>query len=149
MPRLRSVCDGLMSCSKNSVRNATASFCRSRRSWSCRVRLSASSPKTLSSSDIGTRPCFVTAAVGPSQNKTHRAEQAELLLVEDGAALGDLEPAALALEPVAIVPDEDSIEIVVAEAMNDEIRRHRDHVAVDGGNAHIADQPPRPRHRIF
>src|ERR1700730_17975884 len=146
MPRVFNVCDGLMSCSKNSVRNSLASLCRSRRSSSCCARLPASSPKTLSSSDIRVSsvsfpvmPGLVPGMTIMSQNKTHRAEQTQLLRIENSAPLGDLEVAALALEPVAVLADEDAVEIVVAVAVDDEIRRRGDHVTVDAGDAHIAN----------
>ena len=54
--------------------------------------------------------------VRTSENKAHRAEQAKLLGIEDGAPLGDFQPAALSLELVAVMADENPQQIVVADS---------------------------------
>src|SRR5579863_2338607 len=69
------------------------------------------------------------------QNKTHRPQQAEFFSVENGAALGDFQPAADAAELVAVVTDEHAQQVVVAEAVDDEIGRRRNLVAIDANDA--------------
>src|SRR5579864_3944282 len=97
----------------------------------------------------GSSPGMTMERVTTLQNKTHRPQQSQLLGIQNRPALGDLQPAALAPELVAVMADEHPGQIVDAVAVHDEVRRHRYHLAVDAGDADVADQPPRPRGRIF
>src|SRR3954471_24386926 len=81
------------------------------------------------------------------QNKPPRAERAEFMRVDQDAALLDAERVARASQDVAILTDIFPHALVAAEAIADEVRRHRDEIALHTEDAHIRDHPPRARLR--
>src|SRR5262249_24101806 len=81
------------------------------------------------------------------QNKTHRAERAQFLRLDQHAAPLDAEVVAHAPQHVAVLADIFAHALVAAEAVADEVRRHRDQVALNAKNPHVRDHPARARLR--
>src|SRR5438132_13961348 len=67
--------------------------------------------------------------------------------VDQDAALLDAERVAGAPQDVAILADILAHALVAAETVADEVRRHRDEIALDTDDAHIRDHPPGARLR--
>src|SRR6266550_7222648 len=84
-----------------------------------------------------------------SQDETHRAEGAELVSVDEHAALLDAEAVAGAPQHIAVGADIFADALVATEAVADEVGGHRHQVAIDGDDAHVRDHPPRARFRKF
>src|SRR5262245_45665106 len=86
----------------------------------------------------------MTAEDVPSlENKTHRAERAELVRVDEHAALLDAEGIAGAPEHMPIGADIFSDAFVAPVAVADEIRGDGDEIAVAGDDAHVRDHAAR------
>src|SRR5215831_5188657 len=81
-------------------------------------------------------------AVDWSKNKTHRAEAAELVRVDQHAPLLDAKAVAGALEHITIDPDIFPDTLVAAVAVADEVGGDADEIAVDAEEAHVRDHPP-------
>src|SRR5262245_50357337 len=82
----------------------------------------------------------MTAEDVPSlENKTHRAERAELVCVDEHAALLDAEGIAGAPEHMPIGTDIFPDALVAPVAIADEIRGDGDEIAVAGDDAHVRD----------
>src|SRR5262249_34260585 len=82
-----------------------------------------------------------------SQNKTHRAERAQFMRIDQHAALLDPERVARTPQHIAILADIFAHALVAAKAIADEVRRHRDQLALNAKNPHIGDHPPGARLR--
>src|SRR5262249_55194 len=88
-----------------------------------------------------------TTERSPLQDKTHRAERAKLMCVDQHAALLDAKCIARAPQHIAIFADIFAHALVAAEAIADEVRRDRDQVAFGAKDTHVRDHPPRARLR--
>src|SRR5258708_37251271 len=83
-----------------------------------------------------------------SEQEAHRSHSAQLLGVEDGAALVDLEAGVGPLQLVAVAADELPRRLLVAAVAEDrEIGPDPNQLAPDTGDAHIGDHSPRMRRR--
>src|SRR6266550_5870446 len=83
------------------------------------------------------------------QDEAHRAKRAELMGVDDHAALLDAQLRALPLQHIAIGPDIFAHALMTAETVADEVRSNAHQIAVAPDDPHIGDQAPRARMRIF
>src|ERR1700694_4759146 len=83
------------------------------------------------------------------QDEAHRPQAAELVGVDQHAALLDPEAVAGAAQQVAVGADVFADALIAAEAIADEIGRDADQIALDLENAHIADDAAGPGFRIF
>src|SRR6266700_2366211 len=84
---------------------------------------------------------------GLSQYETHGAEHAQLMRVDEHAALLDTEAVAYPPQYVAVGADIFADALVAAEAVADEIGGDRNQVALDRDDAHVRDHPAGTRFR--
>src|SRR5262252_7810753 len=78
-----------------------------------------------------------------SQDKAHRAHRAQLVRIENRAALGDLQHAAGPAQLVAILADELADRLATAITIHREIGGGTDSVAVNSDQSYIGDEAPR------
>src|SRR3954469_18568652 len=80
-----------------------------------------------------------------SEDEAHRAEGAELVRVDEDAALLDAERIPGAFEDVAIRADIFPDTFIAPVAVADEVGGDGDEIAIARNDAHVRDQPPRAR----
>src|SRR3954447_26606792 len=80
-----------------------------------------------------------------SEDEAHRAEGAELVRVDEDAALLDAERIPGASEDVAIRADIFPDAFIAPIAVANEVGGDRDEIAITRNDAHVRDQPPRAR----
>src|SRR4029077_16342593 len=84
-----------------------------------------------------------------SQDEAYGAQRAELMGIDQHAALLDPEAVAGAAQHVAVGADVFADALIAAEAVADEIGRDADQIALDGEDAHIGEHAAGAGFRIF
>src|SRR5258708_32995882 len=105
-----------------------------------------------SSSMAVLRPAMVSAPGNSCfglQDEAYRPKRAELMGIDDHAALLDTQLRALAPEHIAIGADIFAHALIAAVAVADEVCRHCHQIALRSDDADIGNETPRARVRIF